>query len=218
MVNNIFFENRAEAGKDLAEKLYDYKDKNTIVFGLPRGGVVVAYEIAKFLGTKLYPLPVRKLALPEREEVAVGAIAFDGTIILNEEYIKFLNTDKKVLDEEIKNEKERLKEMVLKFCKEPIVPNITNKVVIIADDGTATGYTAKVALKVLQKYNPKELILATPVIDKRVYDELSNFATSIVGNVTNELSAIGIFYREFKQVDDEEVLKFLGTLGVSETF
>ncbi|MFC1659226.1 phosphoribosyltransferase [Pseudomonadota bacterium] len=209
MNSNIFFKNRTAAGKDLAEKLSNYKGKNVIVFGLPRGGVVVAYEIAKYLNVELQVLPVRKLALPEREELAVGAISFDGTIVLNEKYIGLLNVDKKQIDKEIENEKARLKEMKIKFRKNQPLSDLKNKIAIVVDDGIATGYTAKVALKTLQKYNPKELILATSVIDKRVYGELSGLAASIVGNITSDLYAIGMFYQDFQQVSDDEVLGFL---------
>ena len=209
MNNNIFFENREEAGKDLANKLNEYRNKDVIVFGLPRGGIAVAYEVAKHLNAELRALPVRKLALPGREEVAIGAISFDGIIMFDEAYINLLNVDKKLIDEEIKNEKSRLADMVSKFCKDQIFSDLKDKIIIVVDDGIATGYTARVALKTLQKYNPKELILATPVIDKRVYNELSNFATSIVGNVADELHAIGAFYNDFQQVDDEQVLEFL---------
>lgn len=210
MNDNIFFKDRAEAGRDMADKLDKYKDRDVIVFGLPRGGVAVAYEVAKHLNAELRVLPVRKLALPSREEVAIGAISSDGTVMFNEEYVKFLGVDKKIIDEEIENEKSRIKTMVSKFCKGQTLPDLTNKIAIVVDDGIATGYTAKVALTTLRKHNPKELILATPIIDKRVYDELSSLATSIVGNVTEELYAIGMFYSNFQQVDDEQVLKFLG--------
>jgi putative phosphoribosyl transferase len=209
MEKEIFFKNRSEAGKNLAEKLSDIKGEKAIVFGLPRGGVPVAYEVAKYLNAELQALPVRKISMPSRQEVAIGAISFDDTVILNERYIELLNISKEEITKQVKKEEIRLKEMTTKFRNNKRLEDLSDYIAIIVDDGIATGYTAKVALDTLQKYNPKELILATPVIDSEVYEELSEFADHIVGNTVYGLQAISIFYEDFRQVDDEEVLKFL---------
>jgi putative phosphoribosyl transferase len=209
MNRELIFKDRADAGKDLVRKLKDLKDKDIIVFGLPRGGMVVAYEVANGLNAELQALPIRKLSLPKRPELAMGAMSFDGTVLLDEMHIKILNIDKKHVDEEIESEKIRLKEMVEKFRKNKTLPNLEGKTAIVVDDGIATGYTAKTALKTLRKYNPKKLILATPVIDRSVYDEFLNFADEIVGNTVDNLMAVGAYYKEFGQTTDEDVMKIL---------
>jgi putative phosphoribosyl transferase len=209
MINKIFFKNRTEAGKDLAKKLAYLKDKEVVVFGLPRGGIPVAYEVARSLNAKLEALPVRKISMPERKEVAIGAMSFDGTIVLNERYIELLNIGAESINEQTKKEKLRLDEMMHKFRKNIQIENLKGKIAIVVDDGIATGYTTKVALETLRKYNPKELILATPVIDEDIYYQLLEFTDSIVGNVVNNLQAISMFYEDFSQTEDDEVLKLL---------
>jgi len=209
MNEELIFKNRSEAGKDLVRKLKDFKNEDCIVFGLPRGGMVVADEVAKSLGAELQVLPIRKLSLPERPELAIGAMAFDGTIILDEAHIEILNIDKKRVDEEVENEKIRLNEMVDKFRKGQALPDLKGKIAIVVDDGIATGMTAKVALKTLRKYNPKKLVLATPVIDRIVYGDFADLADEIVGNVVEGLGAVGAYYEEFGEVNDEEVIEIL---------
>lgn len=210
MNNEIFFKDRIDAGKDLAKKLSkEIKSNNVTVFGLPRGGIPIAYEVAKSLHAQLEALPVRKISLPDNKELAIGAISFDGTIIFNEAYMRIINASRGEVDKEIENEKKRLEEMVAKFRKNKELPKLESKTVIIVDDGVATGYTAKTALKTIVKHNPKQLILATPIISRDIYSELLNYADSVIGNIVEDMSAIGMFYEDFPQVDDEEVIMIL---------
>ena len=203
------FHDRADAGRRLAEKLGDYKNKNVIVYALPRGGVVLGYEIAKALNAPLDLVIARKIGHPRNPEYAVCAVTEDGARIRNEAEERSLDPD--WFEEATKREIEEAKwrrEVYLKG-KEP--PSAEGKTAIIVDDGVATGLTLRAAIEDLKKKKPKSVVVAIPVAPQ---DTANNIASEVDGLVTLEipsvyLGAVGAYYDNFSQTTDEEVIELL---------
>lgn len=205
------YQDRYEAGKVLAEELASYKNKkNLIILALPRGGVPVAYEIAKNLNAPLDVFIVRKLGVPTHEELAMGAIAFGGTIVFNEDIIKQLHIPKKMIDEVILNEQQELKRRNLKYRDDKPFPDLKNKMVILVDDGIATGATMRAAIAAIKKHHPQELIVAVPVAAKETCDALQSTVDKFICPMRPEFFyAVGAWYDVFEQTEDEEVYRLL---------
>ncbi|MFN7039225.1 MAG: phosphoribosyltransferase [Alphaproteobacteria bacterium] len=203
--------NRKEAGKKLADKLHNFKNKeNTIILALPRGGVPVASEISKELNLPLDLLLVRKLGLPEHEELAFGAIAIGNKIIFNDEILRKYNLSQEVINEIIEKERHELNRRKNLYRKDQSELNLQGKTVILVDDGIATGATISIALAALEAYETANIIIAAPVICKWTYDELKNKFNKIFYLICpNELLSISQFYQEFTPVSDEEVINLL---------
>ena len=207
------FENRRDAGKQLAKLLEKYKnDKNVIVLGILRGGIVVAKEVANYLNSKLYPLVTKKLSSPFDPELAIGAISQCGSIVINEDIIKELGISKEYIIKEKERILEEIRERLEKFNGPKSLEFVKNKIVIIVDDGIATGATLKAAVYDVKKFEPKKVVIAVPVAQKDVLKEFEKIVdeTYCVLKV-DILGAIGMFYVDFKQVNDEEVKKILSS-------
>lgn len=201
------FENRQHGAEMLAEKLAFYKNrKNTIVAGLPRGGVVTAYAVAKKLNLPLCAIPVKKIKHPFQNELAAGAAAPANSVFYNKDLAANISP-KDLADQLLQAEKE-LKEYEKKFCPKPI--ELSGKTVILTDDGIATGSTVSAAILFLKKKRAAKIILASPVAAADTIDKLkSSVDEVIVLEQPVDFMAVGQFYKEFEQVEDEEVLRLL---------
>ena len=201
------FENRRQAGQLLAQRLQDLKDApDVVVLGIPRGGVVVAAEIAHMLNAPLDVYITRKLGAPGNPELAIGAVAEDGTVVLDEESIAFLRVPDTYLDEERRRQQEEIRRRAARYRRgRPPVP-LEGKRVILVDDGVATGHTVEVAIRALRQQPIKELILAVPVGPPTTIARLRALVDRLeVLSEPDVFWAVGMFYRDFRQVSDEEV-------------
>ena len=205
------FINRSDAGKILAEALFEYQNQlDVIVLALPRGGVPVAFEIAKILSLPLDIFIVRKLGAPHHKELAMGAIASGGTIIFNEDVISELSISQSAIQEVIQSERQELRRRELLYRGDRPFPTLTGKRIIIVDDGIATGATMRAAISALRKDHPLSIIMAIPVAARSTYEEMSTLVDKIVCPLTPAyFYAVGAWYDEFPQVTDQEVIALL---------
>jgi len=208
------FKDRVDAGKKLAEKLKELEPfENSIILALPRGGVPVAYEVAKRLNIPLDVIIVRKLGAPLNEEFAIGSLVEGNPerVILNEDVIRKLGIKKKYLDEVINKERNELHRREELYRKsQNILSTIKNKKVILIDDGVATGYTIKAALTAIREQEPSSIIVALPVAPLDALRELYRLADYVIILETPEpFWAVGAHYEYFNQTSDTEVVKLL---------
>ncbi|MCS6782636.1 MAG: phosphoribosyltransferase [Gloeomargarita sp. SKYBB_i_bin120] len=208
------FRNRVEAGRQLAHRLEHYaRHSNGIVLALPRGGVPIGAEIARYLHLPLEVLVVRKLGVPRQPELAMGAIG-GGEVVLWQALINALG----ITDEEIRaviaRERQEVdrREQRYRAGRPPLA--LHNRVVILTDDGVATGATMLVAVRVVRRHQPERIVVAAPVIALESLATLRQEADEVVYLVAPlELDGIGLWYEDFRQLTDEEVLKTLECLG-----
>lgn len=207
----MFFKNRAEAGKKLAEKLKKFKkDKNLIVLGLPRGGVPVAATIARTLKAPLEVIICRKIGAPGNEEFAIGAISESNGKFLNHKLITTLGVNTKYIECTIKKEHEKIRTYQEAFRSRKPLPNLKQKIVILVDDGAATGMTLKAAIDAVQKNHAEKIILALPVAPPDTAHELKNLVDEcIILETPVMFQAVGQFYENFQQVETNEVQSLL---------
>ncbi len=206
------FKNRQEASQQLAEKLNHYKAKeNVVVLGIPRGGVVTAKRIAQELNCPLDIIVVKKIGAPNEQELAIGAIGeTKGSSYLDEKLISELRVSQQYLKEQSEKLKEEIKrrETLYRQTKPPL--NLKEKVVIIVDDGTATGATAIAAIREVWNNEPKKVVIALPVAPIDTLHKLEKEADEVVVLETpSDFFAVGQFYENFPQVDDKEVIDLL---------
>lgn len=205
----MIFKDRAEAGKRLAEVLLKDKNilkekKSIIILSLLRGGAIVGYQVAKKLSVPHLPLVVKKIGAPFNEELAIGAVCNDE-YFLEHGLIKRLGLDKNQVEAQIKKAKEKQKEYLKKFINKKKLPSLKNKVVILVDDGIATGASMLAGVKFLRKQKVKKVILAVPVAPTDFPSE--NFDKVFILHKDSWFSAVSQFYQEFGQLTDEEVKK-----------
>jgi putative phosphoribosyl transferase len=208
----VRFLDRHEAGRKLAQDLLIYADQHPAVFALPRGGVPIGYEIAKALKAPLDLILVRKIGVPFQPELAAGAVV-DGdepTVVLNPQVVEPLGLTEEFLKEETNRKLAEIDERRQTYLagRERIDPRGTTA--IVADDGIATGATIKAALRAIRRQEPAHLVLAAPVAPPDTVEELRQEADAVHCLETPELFlAIGVFYRNFHQLSDDEVVKLL---------
>ena len=205
------FANRIQAGELLARRLTAYAGRSDVlVLALPRGGVPVGFSIAKKLEVPLDVLLVRKIGLPGREEYAMGAIASGGVCILQAEILSALDIPAQVIEAVAQRELREIerREKIYRAGRHPL--QLREHVVIIADDGLATGSTMQVAVHVVREANPARLIVAVPVAAPDAYEKLKSEADEIICLSTPEpFHAVGLWYENFEQTSDDEVKKLL---------
>lgn len=205
------FRDRTEAGQRLAIELAPYADcKDAIVLGLPRGGVPVAFEIAQALHLSLDILLVRKLGVPGQAELAMGAIAAGGIRILDHDLIRRLGITKDELASTIAEEEEELRRRQQLYGDPVSDAMLTDLQVIVVDDGIATGASMLAAIQVLRAQRPAKIIVAVPVAPPHARLEIEAVAYEFVCLQVSEcFPAVGSFYHDFSQVDDDHVCRLL---------
>jgi len=205
-----YFADRIEAGKRLASALTDFAGKNAIVLAIPRGGVVVGYEIAKALNVSLDVIIPHKIGAPDNPELAIGAVTEDGTIILDNNLVRYLGVPAEYVKEESEVQKSEIMRRLKFYRKNEPYPNLKGRDVILVDDGIATGSTMKAALASVKNRDAKTVTVAVPVAPPSTIKELKKQADRVVCLYTPEyFQAIGEFYKDFSQITDEEVIRLL---------
>jgi putative phosphoribosyl transferase len=205
------FADRADAGRVLAEKLAAYKGRNdVIVLGLPRGGVPVAYEVALPLKAPLDVFLVRKLGAPAQEELAMGAIASGDIVVINDEVVRALRISPQLVEAEVERERGELarREAIYHGGHAPL--DVAGKIVILIDDGLATGSTMRAAVTALRQKKPARIVVAVPIGAASTCAELREIADECICAIAPEhFRAVGLWYDNFAQTDDDEVCDLL---------
>ena len=205
-----YFSDRVDAGKRLAAALTDFKGKNAVVLAIPRGGVVVAYEIANALNLPLDVIIPRKIGAPDNPELAIGAMTEDGTIIIDRRLVAYLGVNESYIEQESEKQKHEIERRLKIYRSKRTYPNLKGKDVIIVDDGIATGSTMKAALASVKNRGAKTVTVAVPVGPPDTIRELEKQADRVLCLYTPEyFAAIGQFYRDFEQTSDKEVTELL---------
>lgn len=205
------FRDRTEAGKQLATKLTAYADRpDVLVLALPRGGVPVAFEVARELHASLDVMIVRKLGLPGREELAMGAIASGGVCVLNEDIVQMLGIPEKVIHKVAAHERQELARRERLYRGSSRAIDAHGRTVIIVDDGIATGATMRAAVTAVKHLHPARIVIAVPVAAAATCEELAVVADELVCILRpRDFFALGFWYQSFAQTTDEEVRDLL---------
>jgi len=203
------FASREEAGQKLGRYLAEAGIEADLVLGLPRGGVVVAAEVARILRRPLDVLVVRKIGHPRHREFAVGALADNGVIVLDTDVMKSSGVVRAELDEVIAEETERLRHYQSGFHQTGL-PDLADKRILIVDDGLATGATTEAAVLSAKNQKAKRVVVAVPVASTNGVERLSGVADQVISLLTDPwFDAVGRYYEVFSQTTDEEVLALL---------
>lgn len=210
-MSEFTFRDRNDAGRNLARELTHYAGRNDVlVLALPRGGLPVGFEIAHALYAPLDIFLVRKLGVPGYEELAMGAIASGGTMVLNESVI----AHRRITPEQIKKVREReacelaRREMAFRESRSPI--SVCDRICILVDDGLATGSTMRAAVQALRKQNPARIVVAVPVASAEVCEEFQSLTGEVICLYTPEpFMAVGHWYDDFTQLTDKDVRSYL---------
>lgn len=205
------YQNREDAGYQLAIQLEKYKKgPNAIVLALPRAGVPVAYQVAKHMSLPLDVFVVRKLGVPFQPELAMGAIASGGIHYFNKDILSQLNLSEDQINHVVEQEMIELKRREAKYCEGREFPDISDKIVILVDDGIATGASIIAAIMALKKNLPKKIILAVPVTPQDTVKKIASLVYKFVCLYPAPFFyGVGQFYEDFSQTQDSEVQFFL---------
>ena len=207
----MIFKDRIDAGKQLADKLEEFKDnKDVVLLALPRGGIILAYEVAKKINAPIDIVVPRKIGAPGNEEFAIGAITESGEGIFDDDIINSYGISKEYIDQKVAEEKKEAERRLKVYRGKKKAINLKDKIVILIDDGIATGNTIFAAIKSVKSKSPKKIIVAVPVLPpdtigpvEKVVDELIYIDTPPM------FGAIGRFYEFFGQTRDEEVVEIM---------
>jgi len=205
------FTDRADAGRRVAGALEAYADNpDVVVLALPRGGVPIGYEVASRLHAPLDLYLVRKLGVPGHEELAMGALASDGTCVVDDDLIVSLHIDDATVDEVIQREIAELRRREAAYRQSRPAVDIGGKIVIVVDDGLATGATMRAAAMALRAQHPVAIVAAVPVAAPRTCASLQRVVDRVVCVYTPEpFHAVGLYYHNFEQTSDDEVRRLL---------
>jgi putative phosphoribosyl transferase len=205
----MYFNNRVDAAMQLSKKLEKYKGQNGIVLAIPRGGVPIGYYLARFLGFKLDLLMTKKLGHPLNGEFAIGAVGLEDSIIEETE-----NVPPEYIKEKTAEIHEQLKKRYKDFMGEKAPVDLKGKVVIVVDDGIATGRTILATIKMLRSKHPQKLVVAVPVASTEAAERISKEVDDFVCLYTPvPFFGVGRFYKDFSQTTDEEVINLLKELN-----
>lgn len=205
------FADRREAGRELASRLAHYRGRSdVVVLALPRGGVPVAFEIAEALDAPLDIFVVRKLGMPGHPEFAIGAIASGGVRVLKDDVIRAYGVPQSAIDTVARRELAELERREREYRRGRPLPDLRDRIVILVDDGLATGSTMRAAVQAVRAFEPARVVVAVPVGAPSTCAELAEIADEVVCARTPEpFSAVGLWYRDFSQTTDEEVRALL---------
>ncbi len=207
----MFFHDRQDAGRRLAELLEDYRgDASALVLGLPRGGVVVGLELSRALDLPLDVWVTRKISAPFNRELAIGSVDSDGEVLLDDNTARLYEINERYVREEAAAPAAEIERRYQEYRGSSSPPEVEGKTVIVADDGIATGYTMMAAIKSLRRRGAGKVVCAVPVASPRAITDMRELADAVECISTpSYFSAVGEFYRDFRQVSDEEVVACL---------
>jgi predicted phosphoribosyltransferase len=205
------FTDRYDAGRRLAAELTRYAGRDdVVVLALPRGGVPVGYEVAQALDVPLEPFLVRKLGVPWQEELAMGAIASGGVWVLNQEVLRQLSLSEEDIEAVAARERRELERRERLYRHDRPFPDLHGRTVILVDDGLATGSTMRAAVEAAREAGTSKVVVAVPVAPPEVCEAFHDLADETVCAVTPErFYAVGVWYEDFRQTTDEEVVELL---------
>jgi putative phosphoribosyl transferase len=209
MVQRLFYD-REHAGRELAKRLAAYRDQSPIVLGLPRGGVAVAYEVARALGAPLDVCVARKLGAPIQPELGMGAVAEGGEVFLDPVIVDDVGASEAEVQQVVARKTAEVEDRCKRLRRGRPAPDVSGRVVLLIDDGVATGGTARAALRAIRRRGPRRLVLAVPVGSSQTLEALAPEADEIVClSPQPELYAIGLWYEDFEPVEDHDVVALL---------
>jgi len=204
------FRDRQDAGRRLAAQLEKYRDRNPIVLGLPRGGVPVAFEIARELNAPLDVIVARKIGAPMQPELGIGAIAQGDVMVLDHDTIRYLGLSRDDIARAAQIEISEMRRRLEEYRGDAGLPDVSGRTVILVDDGLATGVTMIAALKAVRQGNPDRIVIAVPVCARETVRSIERMGVDVVCSSTPEIfRAVGIWYRNFTQTSDAEVIELL---------
>jgi putative phosphoribosyl transferase len=205
--NSEAYRDRREAGRELAGALHQYADRDdVIVLGLPRGGVPVAFEVATALNAPLDVFLVRKLGTPGHRELAMGAIASGGIKVINDDVVRYLGISDEQIDAVAREEQQELERRETAYRRGRSLPPLKDRIVILVDDGLATGSTMRAAVQAVKQQQPSRVVVAVPVGASDTCGELRSICDEVVcARTPTPFSAVGQWYLDFDQTTDEEV-------------
>jgi predicted phosphoribosyltransferase len=211
------FTDRRHAGRVLASRLTKYAGRgDVIVLALPRGGVPVAYEVAAALGAPMDVFLVRKLGTPGHRELAMGAIASGGVRVVNEDVVQWYGISEAAIDRIAREEQEELERRERAYRDDRPAPDLTNRIVVLIDDGLATGSTMRAAVQAVRARCPARVVIAVPVGAPQTCAELAVSADEVIcARMPEPFSAVGQWYLNFEQTDDAEVRELLQKSGAT---
>ncbi len=207
----VIFENRHDAGRQLATALSEYSDRSAVVLAIPNGGVPVALEVASTLKADLDVIVCRKIPIPLAPEGGFGAIADDGTMMLNEAAVKWTGLSREQINYEAAKVRADIKQRTLNYKIDRLPIRLSNKTVIIIDDGMASGITMLTAVESVRNHHPKEIVVAVPVAPAMAVDYVAKAADVIVTCATADVPKFHIadFYRYWHDLGDDYVVRYL---------
>ncbi|WP_298439820.1 phosphoribosyltransferase [Geobacter sp.] len=207
----MIYKDRKDAGIRLAEKLMHYRNKaDVVVLGLPRGGVTVAYQIAKAIQCPLDILIVRKIGFPGNPELAAGAVSETGTVVLNDDIVSGYGVSREYLERETARQKNEIARRITLYRGGKGVPPLAGKTVILVDDGVATGATVKAAISTLKQEGIAKLVVALPVASREAEREIASTVDEWICLQTPAgFMAVGNYYYDFTQVEDNDVVAMM---------
>jgi putative phosphoribosyl transferase len=206
----VGFVDRVDAGRRLAERLRHLRGEDVVVLGLPRGGVPVAAEVARALGAPLDVIVVRKLGVPSRPELAMGAVGEDGVLVVNQRVVRGVPVNEAGFAEVERQERQEVARRARRFRGDRTRLPLAGRTVLIVDDGVATGSTARAACRIARAQGAARVVLAAPVCACEVADALGDVIDEAVCLMTPErFFAVGQFYADFRPTSDGEVVELL---------
>ena len=206
----MHFRDRQDAGRQLGRLLLRYRDAAPAVLALPRGGVPVGYEVARALGAPLDVLVARKIGAPSQPELGIGAIAPGGVIVLDERTVAALGVTEAELEAIAARETAEMERRLARYRGDRPPPELRDRTVIVVDDGLATGVTARAAVASVRLEEPRAVVLAVPVAapeSARAFGPLVDDLVAVI--MPHDFRAVGLWYEDFEQTSDEEVLDLL---------